>query len=56
MDQHMPFIFCSINDMKCSEMDFINKQTEGVVGRNAYSVGIDAKKVVNVVRLPILCV
>ena len=31
-------------------MDFINKQTEGLSGRNSFSVGIDATKVVNDVR------
>ena len=51
LDQPFPFISCSINDMKSLTMDFINKQTEGLVRRNAFSVGIDEIKVVKGVRL-----
>ena len=47
----MPFISCIINDMNSSAMYIINKETEGLVGRNAFSMAIDATKLVDVVRL-----
>ena len=37
--------------MNSSSMDIINKETEGLVGRNAFSMAIDATKLVDVVRL-----
>ena len=49
--QTVPFMSCSINDMKYLDIDFINKQTGGSVGINAFGVGIDATKVAKVVRL-----
>ena len=49
--QLFSFISFSINYMKYLAVDFINKQTEDLVIRNAFSVGIDAIKVVKGVRL-----
>ena len=51
LDQPLSFISFSINYMKSLAVDFINKQTEDLVRRNAFNVGIDAIKVVKGVRL-----
>ena len=51
LDHYVPFISFSFFDMNYLSMDFINKRIEFLVGRNAFSVGIDATKVVKDVRL-----
>ena len=51
LDQPVSFIIFSINNMKSLGMYFINKQTEGLVVINAFSVGIYVTKMVKVVRL-----
>ena len=49
--QPTPFIICSINVIKSLAMAFIIKQIKGLVGINAFSLGIDATKLVKGVRL-----
>ena len=51
MEQPVTFISYSINAINYLAMDSINKQMEGLVKRNTFSVGIDETKVVKGVRL-----
>ena len=50
-DQLVPLISFSINEMKPLVTNVINKQTEALVRRNAFSVGVNATKLVKGVRM-----
>ena len=49
--QYIPSVGCICEDKKEAIVEFINRKTDGLIGRNSFDVGIDATKAVKCARI-----